>query len=197
MIVGTEEYLALENGRGELKKLSTEQLKSMFMSGIRNVKLVFVSACFSQSSGVRFVEAGIEHVVAVKKGYRVSDTCANLFAEHFYIHLLNGYSVKDSFDIACNMIDIEDDQVGSSQVWVLLPEEADHSEVIFDDLSVGEYIEESPPLAFNNCDRAPKNFVGRNPLMKEILITFIQGNKRCVTIRGDRGIGMKIVAFTY
>lgn len=48
-------------------------MKRMFSAGGRvKTKLVFLSSCCSERSGDAFVEAGVPHVVAVRKGQSVT-----------------------------------------------------------------------------------------------------------------------------
>jgi pseudouridine-5'-phosphate glycosidase len=43
-----------------------------------------VSACYSQSAGAAFVEAGVPHVVAIRTADQVTDAAAMRFADSFY-----------------------------------------------------------------------------------------------------------------
>jgi hypothetical protein len=47
-------------------------------------QLALVSACYSQSAGAAFVEAGVPHVVAIRTADQVTDAAAMRFADSFY-----------------------------------------------------------------------------------------------------------------
>ena len=63
------------------------------------IRLVFVSACFSESVADVFVSAGVPHVVAVSRSTKVLDHKAQDFAHSFYTALLRGDTVRQAFDI--------------------------------------------------------------------------------------------------
>lgn len=120
---GTCDALAFENQRGELHKLDAESLKLLFQAGSVETKITFVSACYSEEVGRKFADAGIPHVVAVKRAFRVTDNASRIFAENFYISLLNGKSVRESFDIACHVVRVMDADTSSTECkFLLLPE---------------------------------------------------------------------------
>lgn len=47
--------------------MQVEPLKNLFQAGGVRTELVFISSCSSEMSGKAFVEAGVPHVVAVKR----------------------------------------------------------------------------------------------------------------------------------
>ena len=48
-------------------RVQVEPLKNLFQAGGVRTELVFISSCSSEMSGKAFVEAGVPHVVAVKR----------------------------------------------------------------------------------------------------------------------------------
>jgi len=92
-------FLGLEDAEGALDQLSLQRLKALLASSIvRSTRLVFISACHSEPAAEAFVAAGVPHVVAVRSGVKVLDDAAALFARHFYFALVEGHTVRQSFN---------------------------------------------------------------------------------------------------
>lgn len=184
---GAPDLLAFENENGGFIPLGGELLKNLLRAGDRNVrtKVVFVSACHSESAGCKFVDAGIEHVIALKNDERVTDRLSRDFAYRFYFELVRGGTVQYSFDTAA--------QLHGETKFLLLPSNTSHDVVIFNDVPPGPYIDETSPLAPNYCDSVPKCFVGRTTEMAQIFLQFAN-KSRLVTIIGERGIGKTVLA---
>ena len=82
-----------EKDTGILDKLNEERLKSLLGDGSSHkVQLVFVSACHSEMIGKIFLRANVPVVVAVNSHTMILDEVCQLFARHFYFHLLDGYT---------------------------------------------------------------------------------------------------------
>ena len=64
-----------------------------------SLRFVFVSACHSHLSGQAFADAGVPHVVCVKKEAELLDSAALCFTRAFYLALAVGRAVADSFAI--------------------------------------------------------------------------------------------------
>ena len=64
-----------------------------------SLRFVFVSACHSHLSGQAFADAGVPHVVCVKKEAELLDSAALCFTRAFYLALAVGRTVADSFAI--------------------------------------------------------------------------------------------------
>lgn len=186
--------LAFENGRGEVHRLDAESLKTLFAAGGVQTKIVFVSACHSEAAGRKFVEAGVPHVIALNN--RVSDSSSRIFAQNLYFSLFRGKkTVREAFEIASNMVMVSEGAKPTDQKkFLLLPEDSPHDVIIFENAPKGRYIDETEPLAPNGCDKPPKYFVGRKKLMQQVFFCLGVSNNRCVTIRGDRGIGKTALA---
>ena len=92
-------FLGLENEKGELDVLQLVRLKLLLRTSVvRSTKLVFISACHSEPAAEAFVEAGVPHVVGVRSHVKVLDDAAALFARHFYHSLVEGHTVRESFE---------------------------------------------------------------------------------------------------
>ena len=193
--------LVFEDGRGGIHHVDVDLLKPFFSAGGVQTKLVFVGTCHSEAAGRKFVEAGVPHVIAVSD--RVADISSRIFAQHLYFALFSGKkTVREAFDIACNMIMVlEGGKPTDKKKFILLPEDEDgegrgqHDVVIFQNAPKGRYIDETDPLAPNGCDRPPKYFVGRKHAIYDIYFRFGANNNRWVTVRGERGIGKTALAF--
>ena len=58
----------------------------------------FVSACHSVGGGQAFVDAGVPHVVAVRRDAQLQDKAACVFAGALYHALFRGRSVANAFE---------------------------------------------------------------------------------------------------
>ena len=82
-----------------MDKLNEKRLGDLLGDGRNhNVKLVFVSACHSEMIGKIFLNAKIPVVVSVNSHTMILDEVCQLFARHFYFHLLDGYTPKEAFE---------------------------------------------------------------------------------------------------
>ena len=80
--------------------MKPEKLKNLCQAGGRQqLQFVFVSACHSQLAGKAFVDAGVPHVVCVKKEAELRDSAALAFTRAFYEALVVGHTVASSFSI--------------------------------------------------------------------------------------------------
>eukprot|EP00494_Astrolonche_serrata_P026550 UN26812 len=133
---GITEQLIVEDGYGATKVIQKEELKKFLInSNSVDLKLLFVSMCNSENVAAKFLEMGVEHVVAVDNSKKVKDRVAIQFAEHFYGHLFSGETIQKSFDTKnfCTM-EFDDKKIP----MVLLPEKGNskniHHEHTLDDL---------------------------------------------------------------
>jgi hypothetical protein len=191
--------LAFENGKGEMHSLEVGVMQKLFAAGggAEGVQFVFVSACHSQSAGAAFVQAGVPHVVAVRWDAKVSDKSSRIFAKNFYLALLVGRTVKQAFEIGQAAVEAAPDAFkrgdDCNPKFLLLPDGGNHDVRVFHDAEDGPHLDETPPLPTNTCDTALAYFPGRNTEMQE-LVSVIHSAKRCVTIRGEPGIGKTALA---
>jgi len=88
------------NFDGRAHPVNHYDLGTLFQAGPKDepTVLAFVSTCDSEQSGQAFVKAGVPHVVCISG--RVRDDLAAHFTYQFYLALLSGKSVGDSFHIA-------------------------------------------------------------------------------------------------
>jgi hypothetical protein len=69
------------------------------------VKLVFVSACYSEPIGQLFKKANVPIVIAVNSVTPIADDYARNFTQNFYDILVKGIlTPKKAFEVAKNMI---------------------------------------------------------------------------------------------
>lgn len=61
---------------------------------------MFVNACHSEEVGRVFLEAGVRAVVAIQSELKIEDKAAQSFSECMYKELLNGQTIKKSFELA-------------------------------------------------------------------------------------------------
>uniref|UniRef100_K3XA55 SH2 domain-containing protein n=1 Tax=Globisporangium ultimum (strain ATCC 200006 / CBS 805.95 / DAOM BR144) TaxID=431595 RepID=K3XA55_GLOUD len=156
------------------------------------VKLVFVSACHSESVAEAFVSVGVPHVVVVSKDDKVLDKKAMEFSKAFYTALFAGHSVAKAFEIGQVQADISIMSDAGNSKFKLLGD-GDHSEKLFRDVPEGKFIENSIPPPVNECDAVAEVFVGRSLEVHHVYKSLVEG-ARLVSITGERGIGKTEIA---
>ena len=78
--------MIFENEDGMPYHLSTGDLKEMLKND-HEISMVFVASCYSESTGWTFHNAGVKHVICIRKDQYVSDDTAIYFTEEFYVNL--------------------------------------------------------------------------------------------------------------
>ena len=152
---GTKNAVTFEKGLGrdgdptrasEMHVVKGKELQKLLEASrvTQNLKLVFVSACHSESVGQCFVKAGVDHVVAIDTNYGVLDTAAKVFCRSLYSALLAGKTVREAFDTAQQTVRMEPairEPFLEAAKFKLLPEVGDgdmaHNVSIFGDLADG------------------------------------------------------------
>lgn len=132
---GHQSYLPFEDGMGGPNWLSVQDIKKLILQdGIVPFKFVFVSACHSGLAGETFASAGVPHVVCCKQESELKDTAALAFTRSFYLALLMGHTVKESFDQGCKAVRATPNLRDSDEEmkkFVLLPTGGDHDKPVF------------------------------------------------------------------
>jgi len=106
---GTADFLTGESKFGLTEPISIPVLTSLISSsstGHQNLKLVFISACQSESMASCF--DFVPHVVAISVDKNVLDERAIQFSATFYSDLLSGKTVSAAFSNACVSVSIAD-----------------------------------------------------------------------------------------
>lgn len=167
---------------------------------VNNVQLLFVSACHSKNTGEAFVESGVPHVIAVKTTTAIADIAASKFSKMFYRMLLDGNTVRYSFEEAKSFL-YTHEKAGmqeESEKFLLLPA-YDPKKHIADPHMVSIF---SPGVRaageFNDlttravCDIRPSIIEARNLVWCDI-VQKIVGNARqqdmVIYVSGDQGMG--------
>lgn len=140
---GHQSFLPFEDGMGGPNWLSVQDIKELILQdGIVPFKFVFVSACHSGLAGETFATAGVPHVVCCKQESELKDTAALAFTRSFYLALLMGHTVKESFDQGCKAVRATPnlrDSDKEMKKFVLLPEDGDHDKPVFRAKSIREW----------------------------------------------------------
>ncbi len=101
---GSEDELLFEDGAGNPKPVSKEDITRFIALGSDHVRVVIFNACYSRDQA----EAAAEHVdVAIGMNAPIGDETAIRFAEQFYSAIGFGASVQHAFDQARNRIGLE------------------------------------------------------------------------------------------
>ena len=102
---GFPQFLCFEDGYGGLRVMEEGMLRSLCSSSTNHqLDFVFVSACFSKNVGQAFVDAGVPHVVCVNIDSALLDLEARTFTRSFYLSLFVGQTVREAYEIGCNMV---------------------------------------------------------------------------------------------
>ncbi|KAG7372565.1 NB-ARC domain containing protein [Nitzschia inconspicua] len=93
---GERTFLALEDGKGTMQRLSLDILQEWLRN--TSIKLVFVAACYSKSIGDLISASGVDHVIcAADDDTEVQSAYVLEFCKVFYKRLLSGDTVRESF----------------------------------------------------------------------------------------------------
>ena len=140
---GHQSFLPFEDGMGGPNWLSVQDIKELILQdGMVPFKFVFVSACHSGLAGETFATAGVPHVVCCKQESELKDTAALAFTRSFYLALLVGHTVKESFDQGCKAVRATPNLRDSDEEmkkFVLLPKNGDHNKPVFRAKSIREW----------------------------------------------------------
>ena len=135
---GHPNYLTFEDNRGGLHWLENDQLKNLVSMGVRGggapFQFVFVSACYSGLAGETFVNAGVPHVVCCQQDSQLMDSAALVFTRAFYLALAIGRTVKDSFEIGRQAVEVAPqvpNPTEETKKFVLLPKDGKHDVPVF------------------------------------------------------------------
>jgi len=183
---GHPNYLAFEDGWGQVQFLKASVLKHWIACGGSQLQFVFVSACNSYSIGTEFAEAGIPHVVCCHKETTMLDSGAAVrFTKALYQALAWGKTLRQAFDLACQGLKVY--SCYDSQQFCLLPEDGDHDVQIFSRELLDSSFHMTPSSDFPDLP-SPTDFFVRDDLEMYRTIQAIK-NTRVVRIKGPKGIG--------
>jgi predicted ribonuclease YlaK len=110
-------------------------------------------------------------------------------------------AVRNSFQIGVTSIMAEASAAtyNEDKKFLLLPGDGNHDIAIFDASSQaigGPLLDETPPPVKSTVHKPPVFFLGRNAKVQECISLLHPPQRyRCVTIRGEAGIGKSALAF--
>jgi hypothetical protein len=132
---GHPTFLPFEDGMGGPNWLDVQDIKELILQdGVVPFKFVFVSACHSGLAGETFSSAGVPHVVCCKQESELKDTAALAFTRSFYLALLVGHTVHESFEQGCKAVRATPnlkDPDKEMEKFVLLPKDGNHHVPVF------------------------------------------------------------------
>jgi tetratricopeptide (TPR) repeat protein len=100
--------IILEDEDGNRKIVSQKALCELFTILKKNIRVVVLNACYAKDQA-QALTATIDFTIGMNA--EIEDKDAIIFSAHFYQALAFGYSVKDSFDLAVNQLEIEGSSV--------------------------------------------------------------------------------------
>lgn len=140
---GHPTFLPFEDGMGGPNWLDVQDIKELILQdGVVPFKFVFVSACHSGLAGETFSSAGVPHVVCCKQESELKDTAALAFTRSFYLALLVGHTVQESFDQGCKAVRATPnlkDPDKEMEKFVLLPKDGNHHVPVFQAKPIREW----------------------------------------------------------
>ncbi|KAF0738881.1 hypothetical protein Ae201684P_008432 [Aphanomyces euteiches] len=195
---GVPGKVIFESATCEAHFLSQQELKTLLLAGDQTspenaMRLVFVSACHSESVAEAFVSAGVPHVVVVPKEDKVLDQKAMEFSKAFYTALLAGHSVLKSFEIGQVQADIVTVADAHHSKFKLLGNGDHATSFLFSDVPLGRYDDLTPPLPTNECDAVAEVFIGRSLEVHAVYTALAEG-ARMICITGEPGMGKTEIA---
>jgi len=101
---GGAEGLALDNGQGQVKLVSTRALSRLFKQ-FPNIECVLLNACYSEVQANALVSL-VPHVIGMNRA--IGDKAAIKFAMGFYDALGYNRSYPEAFEFGLSAIDLED-----------------------------------------------------------------------------------------
>jgi DNA polymerase III delta prime subunit len=199
---GLSHCLVFEDNCGSMHAVSADSLRKLVVAGqgAQGLQFVFVSACHSEQAGKSFVEAGVKHVIAVKKEAQVTDQASQIFTKNFYLSLLVGHTVQDAFDTAQAAVKSHHTtkRMNENKKFLLLPLNGDHNVTIFprgdENVREGKWQDFSMPERPNNLPHIPLKYDGRNFKQQECLEELQKKKHRFLTLYGEQGIGKTTLA---
>ncbi|KAG5181688.1 hypothetical protein JKP88DRAFT_320751 [Tribonema minus] len=172
------------------QQLVEERKLRQWVSGKDSIpRLVFISACYSETVASGFLSAGVPHVVAVCKDHTVKDREAVSFMNAFYEMLLSGDSVRQAFNKARDVLGLAAESHQEAAKFRLLPEDAAHDERPMRGVSIGPYTDATRPPAPSTMVAAAGYFSGREINVQALVDAVQRQVARAVCVAGPSGVG--------
>ena len=95
------------NQFGQLQHLNLKNLESILepcKNNISKLDLVIVSTCYSEYLSDLFLKYGAKNVIYIDKEVQIMDPISVIFVKFFYFFLLEGNSIKESYDKSIKMM---------------------------------------------------------------------------------------------
>ncbi len=96
--------IMLEDESGNRKAVNRKALRDLFRILKDNIRMVVLNACYARDQA-KALATTIDFTIGMTS--MIEDKAAIVFAAHFYQSLAFGRSVKESFDLAVNQLDLE------------------------------------------------------------------------------------------
>ena len=162
---GHPNFLPFEDGMGGPNWLDVQDIKKLIVrDGVAPFKFVFVSACHSGLAGETFASAGVPHVVCCRQESELKDTAALAFTRQFYLALVVGHTVKESFEQGCKAVRATPnlrDPEKEMEKFVLLPKDGDHDVPVFKARPVSEWPKQPRSLESQRSARSRRGSSSR------------------------------------
>lgn len=193
---GQDGFLIFENRDGVADPLDVTRLAIALGGRDGEFKLAVVSACHSESVAQAMFAIGVQHVVAIEGEHSVYEAAAVAFCRRFYQSLLTGNSLDPAFDAGRRAIFTDETmrelgdrvtQAEAAKFKLITRPGADAAQFRLNVASGQAELSELPALTKPPFDQQPKEFIGRNDDMRELIEKLNQ--HRAAVLLGVSGVG--------
>ncbi|CAI2375874.1 unnamed protein product [Moneuplotes crassus] len=196
---GENDFLVLEKENFENDNLTGKMIKELFAQNKEKddmIKVAVVLSCESQKVGEVFENAGIGHVICIRRECEVDDHACLEFVKTFYNSLLIGKkcSVCEAFEQAKAAVKHKMKATEANKFLCLSDHrnKVNQCRTVFQlDLGDSHNLSVKPKIeALPNRERT---LIGREQIIVRVMKEF-ENNQRCVWFTGDHGIGKSAIA---
>ena len=189
-----EYYLILETPEAEGIKLTRKEICNMLSVPV-TLDFVFVAACKSQNLGDMFLQAGVQHVICVKKQAYIADEAVLRFTNRFYQNVFrDGTRICEAFEKARNDVKTLVSK-GQADMFKILVQDSDETNHVCKEFKLQKAVSDDQKW----CDISDKADIrlipssqeleGRQEVLQQIIKNFVDPNTRVLVLAGVPGVG--------
>lgn len=180
---------------GKAHVLSAKDIVTLTQNGLRDLKVLVVTACHSASIGAVFAETGVPFVIAVQSSQAIMDEACKEMTKVLYENLFNGRSVVDSFESGKSAVRLKYNLEGQEEnkKFVLMRRDDTYDQTIFGSrghvhLEPGPHVPHHVSTELHMC-LTPRVFVGRQIEIQALYEQLLRSVPRVLVLTGVLGVG--------